>query len=264
MEIDSHGAYLKTLSLSNREILMPSPDGNQTHGGCALLVPYANRVRNAAYSWKGKEYHLPKNDGANSIHGLTKDMNWESSVKGTEIELSTVIEDEGYPSILKCNVIYRLNDASLEVDMLFMNAGGEGVPLSVGMHPYFNHAGNWSIEPASTMKMLNYADSYFPDGTSKGINPPIISSEDQREYDNCFLVGSSVKLTAKDYEMKIATSNMDYFVVYNGKYANRQSVAVEPMTSAPDAFNNRIGLVTLEPSKTFSCSAKFSIFPLSP
>ena len=66
---DSIGAYIKSLSLSGVDILMETPDGEQTHGGAALLIPYANRVRNASYTWNGKEYHLPKTMGNTAYMG---------------------------------------------------------------------------------------------------------------------------------------------------------------------------------------------------
>ncbi|MEM4777996.1 MAG: hypothetical protein QW062_00930 [Thermoplasmatales archaeon] len=130
-------------------------------------------------------------------------------------------------------------------------------PLSIGLHPYFLHGGSWKVRQPSKVKKLNYIDTYFPDGTMTEINSEYLSSGNQREFDNCFLVGPSLSLETAHHIIDIQTENMNYFVIYNGKYSSGKSVAVEPMTSAPDAFNNGIGLITLKSNSKFTCSSTF-------
>lgn len=259
IEIERKGAHIRSLILGGIDVLMPAIDEVQTHGGCALLIPFANRVRNAEYEWEGKKFKLPKNNGKNSIHGLTRDIIWEQTASYGRIESTTYIENDGYPSTLDCRVIFELSSTSLAVKLLFRNSGKTSAPLSVGLHPYFRHKGRWDVVSPGVMKGLGTIDQYFPDGSLVDINPPRLSSMDERAYDNCFLVGSSVTLDTTDYALNIRTVGMDYFVVYNGKYSRAESVAVEPMTSAPDAFNNQIGLLTLDAGESLSCSAEFSL-----
>lgn len=78
--------------------------------------------------------------------------------------------------------------------------------------------------------MLNYVDTFFPDGTTTDIESGLLSSKIDKEFDNCFLVGPELILRTKEGTIKIQTENMNYFVLYTGKYSNRKSVAVEPMT----------------------------------
>jgi aldose 1-epimerase len=40
---------------------------------------------------------------------------------------------------------------------------------------------------------------------------------------------------------------------------HRRSIAIENLSAAPDVFNNRIGLVTLEPDHTKTFSARYVI-----
>ncbi|MEM0312853.1 MAG: aldose 1-epimerase [Thermoplasmatales archaeon] len=255
--IDTYGAYVRSLQLSGSDILMESEDGNQTHGGCATLIPFANRVRGASYFWLGKRYCLPRNDGNNSIHGFTKDMNWDISAGDTKVVLNTVIDRKDYPSKLKCQSMIELKEHSLIIRFIISNVGDIDAPLSIGLHPYFLHGGSWKVRQPSKVKKLNYIDTYFPDGTMTEINSEYLSSGNQREFDNCFLVGPSLSLETAHHIIDIQTENMNYFVIYNGKYSSGKSVAVEPMTSAPDAFNNGIGLITLKSNSKFTCSSTF-------
>lgn len=60
---------------------------------------------------------------------------------------------------------------------------------------------------------------------------------------------SILALRISDMEILTRSRNgrtTDYFVIYNGKYSRGESVAIEPMTSAPDTFNNGIGVITLK------------------
>ncbi|MCL4447446.1 MAG: aldose 1-epimerase [Candidatus Thermoplasmatota archaeon] len=256
--VDSYGAYIRTLRLLGTEVLMKSGDNSQTHGGCATLIPFANRVRSASYKWRGRNYRLPKNSGENSIHGFTKEMDWEVKQENGSLVLSTTIDGEDYPTILECQSTISLTDNSLSIKIEIFNTGDYATPLSIGLHPYFIHDGRWRIKRPSSLKMLNYVDSYFPDGTMTNIDSKKLSSKGKTEFDNCFYVGPNLILETATHEVSIRTENMDYFVIYNGDYSNGDSVAIEPMTSAPDAFNNRIGLVTLRPNSKFYCSAIFS------
>ncbi|MEM0135014.1 MAG: aldose 1-epimerase [Thermoplasmatales archaeon] len=255
--VESHGAYISSLRLSDNEILMKSEDGNQTHGGCASLIPFANRVRDASYSWRGRKYSLPRNDGNNSIHGFTKDLNWDISTVDTKMILNSEIDREDYPSRLKCQSMIELKEDSILIRFTISNVGDIDVPLSIGLHPYFLHEGSWKVRQPSKVKKLNYVDEYFPDGTMTEVDSEYLSSGKGREFDNCFLVGSSLSFESANHVLNIQTDNMNYFVIYNGKYSNGKSVAVEPMTSAPNAFNNGIGLVTLRSNSKFSCSSTF-------
>jgi len=258
VDVNSLGAHIDSLWLSGKEVLMKSDDSIQTHGGCAILIPFANRVREAKYSWFGKVYQLPKNNGENSIHGFTKDMEWEISKTDKGMILSTEIKRQDYPSELKCGSRIELSEESLKIGFTFSNVGDEDVPLSVGLHPYFLHGGSWEVEEPARLRMLNYVDTFFPNGTTTDVESAFLSSKTNREFDNCFFVGSELILRINAGTIKIQTENMNYFVLYNGNYSNQKSVAVEPMTSAPDAFNNRIGLINLKKNSKFTCSSRFT------
>ncbi len=259
LTFDSIGAYVRSLSLAGVDILMKTPDGEQTHGGAAILIPYANRVRNATYRWEGKDYHLPKNSGEHSIHGLTRTLNWDVYKESQKAVLTTIIRNEGYPEELGVRLNMAVDSNSFWIQMNFKNSGKTSVPLSPGMHPYFRFKDSWQIRAYAKIKMLEYADGYFPDGNMVRVDQDLLSSESGQAFDNCFTMGNRITLMLGNHSISIETENMPYFVIYNGRYSDGKSVAVEPMVGAPDAFNNRIGLVMLGPLEQFTCSAKFEL-----
>ena len=254
------GAYLRSLTVNGIEILKESTDGHQTHGGAALLIPYANRVRNAEYIWNGKEYNLPKNNGGHSIHGLTKELLWScESVSESEVTFSLNLVHDGYPVPLHVVARYRIEEERLVVEFDVENLGSIPAPIVLGMHPYFKFDRYWKLKSDRTLLRLGYEDQYFPDGKVIPQYGSEISSRIQSSYDSCFLVGDHISLETGNYNVLIQTHEMPYFVVYNGIYSEGISVAVEPMSGAPDAFNNRIGLTSIYPGNRFKCSVSFII-----
>jgi aldose 1-epimerase len=82
---------------------------------------------------------------------------------------------------------------------------------------------------------------------------------DQYTFDTCFTVDTSsgvasVKLHSATDNLEIEAwqetgpDKYNYVQIYTPP--SRSSIAIEPMTCMPDAFNNRQGLVVLEPKQT--------------
>lgn len=259
-EICLKGAYVRTLSLSGKELLKPSHDWRETHGGMAMLLPYANRVRNAEYDWNGRVYHLPRNNGEHSIHGLTRDVEWTVAHRGNNtISLWHKLETDQYPVPLYIKVGYSISSNSFTIEIEATNEGDIPAPFMAGMHPYFVFSDSWRLESPRMLLFMKYEDSYFPDGTVTPRLAGSISSGSGESYDNTFIAGQEVRLVSGDRNVMIRNNNMPFLVVYNGEYSEGTSVAIEPMTAAPDAFNNRIGLITIDPGEQFRCSAVFEL-----
>ena len=52
---------------------------------------------------------------------------------------------------------------------------------------------------------------------------------------------------------------MPYIVIYNGEHAGNNAVAIEPMTGAPDAYHNGIGIISLDKGNEFKCSYSIEV-----
>ncbi|AAT43341.1 aldose 1-epimerase [Picrophilus oshimae] len=250
LEVSSTGAYIKSLVLDGEKIINDSHDGNDTHGGSAVLFPFGNRIRNAEYKYNNINYKLPKNNGENSIHGLVRDKIFNVIVSCNKIEFFMDFNDESYPGNAFINVSYILNERSFRTDFT-VTSKNEKIPVEIGFHPYFYFPDKCIFRSGKIM-MLNYLDEYFPDGTlsDTSINGSDIS---KLSIDNCFYVHGPVILEGNK-KIRIDRENMDYLVIYTGLYEKTKSIAVEPMTGAPDVYNNKIGLIELNKGESFHCS----------
>lgn len=255
--LSHRGAYLMFLRFENRELIQPSLDGHQTHGGSAVLIPYANRVRNGTYQYEGTTYHLPLDRDGNSIHGLVRDMSWDSrKISENEVEFYSVLMHESYPSYLKVAVRYSLSSYSMTLYSKCENVGPRTCPLMVGFHPYFAME-EWHIKSEMPMFSLHKQDDSWPDGgmdmaRQDGLNW-------KGSFDSTFLSYGSLIISDIKIKIRMERFNMPFLQLYNGKYARGTAVAVEPMTGAPDCYNNGMGLLSLPPGDSFSCGFRITV-----
>ncbi len=248
---DEKGAYLRELRSGNDIIIKKTFDGTETHGGAVVFFPFGNRVKNAEYKYKDVKYNLPKNDGNNSIHGLIRNETFDYKKTENGIEFYKNFENNSYPGRAFIKINYEMKNKSFNT-YFYVKSLDREIPVEIGFHPYFYINGSYSIDYNKDLKMMNYMDTYFPDGTYTDMN---FKNKDLSNIilDNAFYLDNDIVLKDEKHTVKIIRYNMPYTVLYNGLYANGDSIAIEPMTGAPDAFNNGIGLINLKKDQEFKC-----------
>ncbi len=119
----------------------------------ALIGRYGNRIAKAQFSLDGATYHLPANDGPNSLHGGAKGFDkrvWHAegfdSPMGPQLILTYLSKDgeEGYPGNLNVKAVYTLTDAN-ELRLDFTATTDKDTVLNLTHHSYFNLAGKGDI-----------------------------------------------------------------------------------------------------------------------
>ncbi|MDG6899995.1 MAG: aldose 1-epimerase [Nitrososphaerota archaeon] len=248
--IDHLGAHVKRLSIDGVPVVQPSSDGVQTHGGVAVLLPYAGRVRYGRYSFEGRMFQLPTGKDGHAIHGFAKDIIWDSHARQRgSVVMEASLRRKGYPGALEASITYSVGEKTFSTDCKVRNVGEDAAPLVVGFHPYFI-AEEWSIGSSSRILHYQLADGYFPTGKRVACS---LENAGRSEWDDCFSTAGHIKLSTGGRELTLRRRNMPYFILYNGKYAGWSSVAVEPYSGLPDAYNNGIGLRVLSPGGSFRC-----------
>jgi aldose 1-epimerase len=125
-------------------------DGRPTRSGIPILFPFPNRIRGGHFSWAGKEYQLPLNDGpkVNAIHGFACRRSWRVTDKGADATGAWLTgEFHGdrdaadcrtlWPSDYRIRVTYRLGVGVLRVEAEVSNPDAQPMPFGLGYHPYF-------------------------------------------------------------------------------------------------------------------------------
>ena len=120
---------------------------NPTYFG-AIVGRYANRIANGQFTLDGKTYHLPKNDGPNTLHGgvnRTFDkVVWDAEPlkDATGVAFTYLSKDgeEGFPGNLTTKVTYKLTDDN-ELIIDYEATTDKATPINVSQHSYFNLKG---------------------------------------------------------------------------------------------------------------------------
>jgi aldose 1-epimerase len=111
----------------------------------ALIGRYGNRIGHAQFTLEGATYHLPKNDGGNTLHGGPQGFDkhvWQAKEVPSGLELTYVSKDgeEGFPGTLTAHVVYSLtNNNELKID--YTATTDKPTVVNLTNHSYFNLAG---------------------------------------------------------------------------------------------------------------------------
>lgn len=272
------GASLRTYSAGGHDVLDGyAIDELATSGRGQVLIPWPNRIRDGTYELDGRRHQLDINEPArnNAIHGLVRWSSWSVSERSADrAVLGHVLRPRpGYPFTLELRVEYSLSPEGLTVLTTAANAGAETCPYGAGAHPYLTvHAG--TVDEA----VLRVPARLVLEADERGIpvgSRPVESSElDFREprpvgptrLDHCFtdldrdedgrgrvVIGETTLWADERYP---------YLMIFTGDGlpdVERASLAVEPMTCAPNAFVSGDGLILLEPGE--SHAAAWGIVP---
>ncbi|MFD2939304.1 aldose 1-epimerase family protein [Flavobacterium notoginsengisoli] len=97
-----------------------------------VLFPIVGTLKNNTYTIKEKEYQLPR-------HGFARDMEFELIEKTENKAVFSLKSSEEtlkkYPFKFELQLIYTLNENSLDLEYKVINNGNEKMPFSIGAHP---------------------------------------------------------------------------------------------------------------------------------
>jgi aldose 1-epimerase len=137
-EVSSEGR-LTCWQVGGRDLIaghgvVPGQDG---HRG-ALLAPWPNRLHLGRWSWRGRDLQLPINKGDSAIHGLVAQAHFDVTASTpTSIELAHDLQPTpGYPFALRIVARYALVDGGVSCALEAVNTGTEDAPVGLGVHPY--------------------------------------------------------------------------------------------------------------------------------
>ena len=132
----------------------------------ALVGRYANRIAKGQFTLDGKTYHLPINNGQNSMHGGFDNFSHKLWTVERQDEQSATLRlvspdgDNGYPGRLDVTVTYTL-DENDKFHIAYHATTDAPTVLNLTNHTYFNLAGNGSGSALDQYVTIN-ADHYTP------------------------------------------------------------------------------------------------------
>ena len=132
----------------------------------ATIGRVGNRIAKGTFTLDGKEYHIPLNNDANSLHGGKKGFQgivWNVAQPNNKTLVFTYTSpdgEEGFPGKLDVKVTYSVDD-SQHLKMEYEATTDKKTPVNLTNHAFFNLNGEGSGTVLNHKVMIN-ADKYTP------------------------------------------------------------------------------------------------------
>lgn len=269
------GATLRNFSVDGRDVVRGfSVDEMSKAGRGQNLIPWPNRIRDGRYSFNGVTQQLALSEPArhNASHGLARYLPWVLIDKKMDAVTNRVRihPQPGWPGTLEAVITHRVGDDGLTVTVEATNIGTTELPFGYGAHPYLTVGESTVDEVALTVPAASYLEVDDNRLLPLKLSPVGGTAYDLREGR---VLGSMSLDTAMTDLGRDADGRWRVSLVLGDRYAelwgdetmlwvqvftggpNRDwSIAVEPMTCGPDAFNTgptHDGMRVLAPRATF-------------
>lgn len=253
-------------------------DNKHYHG--AKLMPFPGRIPNGRYQFAGKNYALKPNtqDGAASIHGFVCKRPFRIVHTAVSNHRASVVleyihrgDTKGYPFKFSVRLTYTLASKSFSCTTVVRNLDKRAIPMGDGWHPYFKTSGKTNqlllaLPPSSIVEL---SAEKIPTGRIvRPARKTFIIPLRRKAIDTVFDLGEKRRrVTTKLIDPKngvelrlwqeAGVRKYRYLVVY--RPPSGTSVAIEPWTCAPNAANNKLGLIVLKPKGRFVASYGVSL-----
>ena len=254
--------------------------GPDTNAGCRLC-PFPGRTAYAQFTWNGSTSNLltPGSWAPHAVQGFLQNQEWKLESFESDSEKCTAVFTcdwpgafAGFPFPYRATNTVTFTGESVHVVSSVKNIGNTDMPYSEGWHPYFSLGekidGLTMTLPASSLALLDKAD--LPTGNFKDDTRFTAGRKIGDEFINdCFCLNGDVQKSGRAtvslegsagrIDIWQATGAEQYNAIQIYTPPDRMSIAIEPMTSEPDALNHHRGLIVVAPgeSRTFEFGFRF-------
>ena len=212
--------------------------------------------------------------GEHAIHGLQYDAAFEVTESVTDeqearVELNSYYPgtDPGYPFPYHTKIIWCLRKgADLSVTTTVWHENPTPIPFAEGWHPYFTLGGKadeWNLQ-FSTSLIMEYDADLLPTGRYL---------QNDRFVNGCSLQGIQLdngfvwEDTETDRVCTLSNSAISLNILPDTSFPvlqvfipdNRNSIALENLSGAPDNFNNQLLLIHLPPHTPKSFTTRYQV-----
>ena len=269
------GATRRSYTVEGRHVVRGFEADEVVHKGRGQqLLPWPNRIRDGVYTFGGEEQQLSLSepDRHNAIHGLARHVVW-SLTEQTEDSVTQQVRiypQTGWPGIVEATLTHAVSERGLGVTVKVTNIGAVDVPFGYAAHPYLTVGEETVDEVAVTVPANSYLevdDRLLPvrispvEGTDSDLRSgaPLGTTNLDTAYTDLVRDEDGrwrVKLALGDrYAELWGDATMSWIQVFTGEQYRTLSLAVEPMTCGPDAYNEgptHEDLIVLAPGKSYT------------
>jgi aldose 1-epimerase len=267
------GGSVARFTWRGRDALRPAP-ADAAHPldmACFPLVPFANRIADGAFSFKGKHVQLPLTDVhlPHALHGDGWLMPWQAASSGEDRAVLR-FEHQGaeWPWRYAAQQTFVLTDDGLTISLSITNLSASAMPVSGGFHPYFPrtretrfHA---TVDGVWLVNASLIPSRHVPQHELYDLSDAELSSAPFA--DNCYTgFSGTAQIDIPEHDLAItldASNNLRFLHMYLP--TGEPYFCAEPVSAMPDAFNRseprtETGLRVLAPSETLTVSMQLRV-----
>jgi aldose 1-epimerase len=229
------GGRIASLVVDGNELLVTEGFG-PIEWGCYPMAPFAGRIRDGRFAFRGRWYELARNMPPNAIHGTVFDRAWE--VEASEPDGATLAIDlgTGWPFAGRARQSFTLAadglDASLVVE------ADEPMPAWLGWHPWFRRSLTGTAvdpRPATANVVIDVPAARMYERGTDGLPTGALILPRPGPWDDAFVdLARPPRLTWPGVLTLEIASTAGVWVVFDER---PDKVCVEPQTAPPDAVN---------------------------
>ena len=239
----------------------------------AKMSPYVCRLYKGQYAHLNTTYTMDRfYMGVHAIHGIMYDADFIVQATEANEHQAVVIlvhhylgSDQGYPFPFTMHVKWILEkNNKVSVQTTILNDATIPIPVVDGWHPYFTlgeSINNCTLQFSSKGKM-EYDSDLLPTGNiiedarfSNGFKIGTLQLDDGYELDT---ENSICTLQNEQFILKILPSSLyPYLQLYIPP--DRNSIAIENLSGAPNAFNNKMGLQIVKPQNNIVFETSYQL-----
>jgi aldose 1-epimerase len=263
------GGCISGLWLGDVPVLRSTPAGQLTsarQAGSYPLVPFSNRMAQAALEWQGTRYPLVRNNGdePHAIHGVAWQRPWRVLEQDERHALLAYAHapDPSWPFAFDCSQALRLREGALGMTLSLTNQSRHPAPAGLGWHPYFvkrersriafEAMGRWEMGADKLPTVRKPAHGLDADCAFLDV-------------DHCFDGWDGVA-HLRDERLRVRVrSNFSRLVVFTND--TRPYIAIEPVSHVNNAINlhaagtpaEALGLCVLQPGESLTAQCTIEV-----
>lgn len=269
--ISTVGASLRSLTYEGRNLVTPF-DANEVRPRFrgAILAPWPNRIVDGTYTFDSIQHQLAITEPqrGHALHGLVLWLNFEVIAQTAQsVTLKGIIEpQQGYPHRIALEVHYLITNRGLSTSVTATNLSEQDAPYGLGPHPYLvagpGPVDDWSLQTTAKSYFETTGARLLPDKQVPIQSGDLFDFSEGKKVGDIFIdhaftellfenglgsldltcpTGTGVRMTWGPQLPWLQLHTADV----PGDIHSRNSLAVEPMTCPPDAFNSGIDLIVL-------------------
>jgi aldose 1-epimerase len=247
-------------------------DSNPSPTGLASfpLVPYVNRIRGGAFSFRGRRVTLARNmpPDPSPLHGQGWLAAWDVERLGDDsAELAYRHPPGEWPWAYEARQRFELDDTGLTVDLACTNRSDEPMPCGLGQHPFFPCTSatriDTRVESVWTIDEHVLPVEKLPATGRFDLGERLVCGQDLDHGFGGWSGRAVITDPALPFRIEMSSPDAHFFQLYSP--AAGGLFVAEPVTHANAALNEpeerwaELGLRVLEPGETMSLRMRVEV-----